>query len=476
MATILELYKNATKNVAENELYGKDSIRIESKGLLNPQRQTALLVSSPNAVADLIGGQAAGFLGGNANRPSDTIFPNDRPFSKPITVVGGTAVSDLRIKDTVEAGKQYFVKQNPSPASVYQRIKQGSSSPLNTATNIAAEALRNPLARVNSVRGLAKSLKSQPTSEDYYGPKFTIDQNGKKISETKKFSEYFPVYDFDNTTGDVYFSTIKKRENKNNWDTINNQILNSTKENSEKIKFTNSEITRVEIIKYGNESKKLILPGTITGLSEDFSPEWNNFRYIGSPFNVYRYAGVERSIKFNFKMYHTDSRNLMTMKRNLDELRTLVYPYEELSAIIYGEGTQTRTEALAFSPNLVYFSITGLYNNLFGFVDELSFTIDDNISWATEGMGVDGIKSSPYPTVFDVSIGFKVIPKININKKESKYTYTSSFNDYGDVYINTPISNMKPRKRGIVTVPEGTSETFAGDRSSTKDNLFAADR
>jgi hypothetical protein len=128
----------------------------------------------------------------------------------------------------------------------------------------------------------------------------------------------------------------------------------------------------------------------------------------------------------------------MTMKRNLDELRTLVYPYEELSTITYGEGTQTRTEALAFSPNLVYFSITGLYNNLFGFVDELSFTIDDNISWATEGMGVDGIKSSPYPTVFDVSIGFKVIPNIEI-KQDIKinqgypytYTYNYNFNDYG---------------------------------------------
>ena len=51
MATILDLFKSQKKDI-----YGKsNNIRIESRGLINPPRGAALLASSPNALADLIG-------------------------------------------------------------------------------------------------------------------------------------------------------------------------------------------------------------------------------------------------------------------------------------------------------------------------------------------------------------------------------------------------------------------------------------
>ena len=53
MATLLDLFKSQKK-----DLYGKsENIRIESRGLINPPRGAALLASSPNALADLIGNQ-----------------------------------------------------------------------------------------------------------------------------------------------------------------------------------------------------------------------------------------------------------------------------------------------------------------------------------------------------------------------------------------------------------------------------------
>ena len=56
---------------------------------------------------------------------------------------------------------------------------------------------------------------------------------------------------------------------------------------------------------YGKtDNNVIILPGTISGLDEAFTPEINSFKYVGSPFNLYRYSGVERTLKFNFKTYY----------------------------------------------------------------------------------------------------------------------------------------------------------------------------
>ena len=82
MATIKDLFNKQNK-----DLYGlSGKAIIESRGLINPPRGAALLTSSPNALADLIGNQIGGALKGSANRPSDTIFKNNTPFSKPISL------------------------------------------------------------------------------------------------------------------------------------------------------------------------------------------------------------------------------------------------------------------------------------------------------------------------------------------------------------------------------------------------------
>lgn len=438
MATILDLYKEATKGVVENELYQKDYVRIQTRGILNPQRQAALLASSPNAVADLIGGQVAGAFGGNANRPSDTIFKDTNPFRKPVTVLGGFALSDGKIKDAIEPNTPYYVKQSPSPASFIQKVNQGASNPIQTAANAAANALRNPLATKNAIKGLRDKLKNATQEEETYGPGLAYDRYGKLRKQEINFSKYNQYYGQENNpitnrTEYVVRGAVERNKNKSvSWDYVNDRILSnevipsdSSNPDADASKFFNTynpSVTTVQISQYGNAKSKVILPGTISGLSEDFSPEWNGFKYVGSPFNSYRYSGVERSIKFNLKLYWIDDTSRDALKDNLDYLRKLVYPYETLSQITYGSDTNTQTAPLAFSPNLIYFTITGLYNNLFGFLDELSFTIDDSTAWGnrpTRGSGDD--YSYGYPNVFDVSLGFKVIPNIEI--KDNKYVY-----------------------------------------------------
>jgi len=170
MATILDLFKSQ-----KSSIYGQlDNIRIESRGLINPPRGAALLASSPNALADLIGGQIGGALGGTANRPSDTVFRNDSFLAKPISLFK----TPQSLRNAIDADTSYYVKRSPSPESIFNKIKQGSSSPLGVAANIGF--------------GLLKGLKDRnPTRDNPYGAKYSTTFDGKTINETKTFSNFY---------------------------------------------------------------------------------------------------------------------------------------------------------------------------------------------------------------------------------------------------------------------------------------------
>ena len=107
---------------------------------------------------------------------------------------------------------------------------------------------------------------------------------------------------------------------------------------------------------------------TISGLSETFSPSWDSGKFVGSPFNYYTYNGIERSVSFNFKTY---SLNAMEHKKAWDKLNFLsglTYP-----ADYYGNS--------AIKSPLIMFTMGDMYNKKAGFIESLSYTIDDNTPW-----------------------------------------------------------------------------------------------
>ena len=166
MATIKDLFKQQNK-----DLYGlKGKLFIESRGLINAPRAAALLTSSPDALADLIGNQIGGALGGSANRPTDTIFKNKNPILNPPISLGKTRRG---LQDAVEANTNYFVKKSPAPASIFAKIQQGGSSIAGTAANLAMGAL-NTFGSKQGLKDLKKlrdSLKN-PENSELYGPKY----------------------------------------------------------------------------------------------------------------------------------------------------------------------------------------------------------------------------------------------------------------------------------------------------------------
>ena len=58
------------------------------------------------------------------------------------------------------------------------------------------------------------------------------------------------------------------------------------------------------------------------------------------------------------------------MISKINFLKSLAFPYEEISEMTYGGGKQT--SQYAFSPNLFYLSIGDMYKNVFGFVEPVS--------------------------------------------------------------------------------------------------------
>jgi hypothetical protein len=422
MATILDLFKSQ-----KNNIYGKlDNIRIESRGLINPPRGAALLASSPNALADLIGGQIGGALGGTANRPDDTIFTNDSFLAKPISLFK----TPETLRNAIEAGTPYYVKKSPSPESIFNKIKQGTSSPMGVAANIGF--------------GLLKGLKDRnPTRDNPYGAKYITTFDGKTINETKTFSDFYQEnVQSKNILGktETVGGQIKKRADNEflkgkSFDIINTKILESLTTNDnftdkafETFKEENTLNTPfVYIQTYGKIDSGILLPGTISGISEEVAPQISEFKYVGSPFSVYKYGGVARTLKFELKLYYYDIRTKITMQKNLDKLRKLVFPDEDISVNTYNNNAGV--SPMLYNPNLVYLTINGLYDSLFGIIDGLSISIEEGTSWGSEDIFNPNFTGKTkgaeiYPSVISVSMGMKIIENPDI--KDSKYIYNFS--------------------------------------------------
>jgi hypothetical protein len=422
MATIKDLFKQQNK-----DLYGlKGKLFIESRGLINAPRAAALLTSSPNALADLIGNQIGGALGGSANRPTDTIFKNNSAFLNPPISLGKTRVG---LQDAIDKGTKYLVKDTPAPASIFAKIKQGGSSPAGLATAAAVSAL-NTFGSKKALNKLRDKLKGKGDEQDEYGTKWKMKEDGKRITK----DEVLFSQNYTDASGKIIPRKNSQISNKKSQlDLINYNILSVLKSDNEysndnlvAFNKSNEQIQAPYVLlkRYNKPDDNILLPGTISGITDESTPEWSNFKFIGSPFQQYRYQGVERSISFSLKMYYTDNDTKLSMQKSLDKLRTLVYPEEDISVITYPDKSYS---PLGFNGNFIYLTVNGLYTDLFGLVDSLSIEIDDAGVWATTSDNfMDGSDVKPYPTVINVSLGFKIINNPKIENNKYVYNFTDS--------------------------------------------------
>jgi hypothetical protein len=164
------------------------------------------------------------------------------------------------------------------------------------------------------------------------------------------------------------------------------------------------------------QNKAVNFVSTITGLGESFSPGWSSNKFIGNPFNFYTYEGIERSVSFSFKVFSLNPSEHKIAWGKLNFLTSLVYPQAY-------EG-----EAGYITAPFLKLTIGDMYKRKEGFIESLSYGIDDSTPWNTEDAyeSVDGeINTKGYrlPRIINVETTFKFIETRN-NTEKGKYPFS----------------------------------------------------
>jgi hypothetical protein len=431
------------------ELYSTSLPIIESQGSIDPAR--TLVVNSTKYINNDKGGKSVvgklslgNLLGGSANRPSDTIFKTSpipgmvSIFEKPVSAAGQPINGDWSgLKYAVEAGVDYSVSHEPAGSNILTGIVKGTPDDIASKAIGAAIGGIKKVGRELVVKGLTSKRKK------------AVDAL-KKPEEVKELQytgiKAFPIFEDKLQASNFYKSSAdkfkhKKTENINKWDDVNDMLLrdfNSDNKAIEKLIELNEKtaLTYIKIKQEGYGQNYLLFPAAIGDIVEDITPEWGAHKYVGSPFNVYRYAGVERTLKISFKVYYFEKNGGKMMKLKLNRLRELAFPNRYINKIQIGKDGDY--EPIVFTPNLIQLSIGDLYSNLKGFVSNLSISVPQNVSWANSNPDFAKQKSFVYPTMVDVSFDMKITENHSINVDDETITYRFTDMDEFDIKKQEP--------------------------------------
>jgi len=148
-------------------------------------------------------------------------------------------------------------------------------------------------------------------------------------------------------------------------------------------------------------SSQIQFRGTITGLTDTFSPSWDSIKFGGRADQGYKYSTFERSVSFNFQVYATSRGDMAPMWKKLERLSTMTMPQYA--------GTE------GYNGTLVKFRVGDLYKSKLAFIDSLTYTVSDDAPW---DINLDG-NLQELPMGVDVAIGFKVL---DVNRPQYKQT------------------------------------------------------
>ena len=251
----------------------------------------------------------------------------------------------------------------------------------------------------------------------------TLNVNRDSEGNIIKFSSELPIRKAKLSK----FEKEKKEATIKNLDTITNTRYNPSsfgialnkktpyeiKEDDTSVDDLDSIVLKFESVK---QNKAVNFVSTITGLSESFSPGWNSNKFIGNPFNFYTYEGIERSVSFSFKIFSLNPSEHKIAWDKLNFLTSLVYPQAY-------EG-----EAGYITAPFLKLTIGDMYKRKEGFIESLSYGIDDSTPWNTEDEyesleGKIDTKGYRLPRIINVETTFKFIETRN-NTETGKYPFS----------------------------------------------------
>lgn len=455
---LLQFGKNLPK------VYGTDLIRIESRGSIDPARTMAVASARPAKAKGNGGGFGrflSNLLGQNgAYRPSDTIFPADG-VSPPVSKDGQPINQDWSgLKNAVESDTDYV-----DIARQALFFKQPGANPLtgllkgNNPKEMAQEAAGRALGEAQKLitKGITGALTHKRKNKRNEGNN-SLEEDIKKLTFDNKHTggDYFKTND---ASGEEILQSFKKAKIKS-WDSLNHRALSSItkidREIQDLVEKNTQNIFQYFLIKT-SRNNNLLFPAAIESISETANPEWTDFRYVGSPFKVYRYVGVEREISIDFKVYYLGdnidtlgngvmfSEQSWIMKQKLNELRKLVFPDENVVTV---DLKNANYSPLVFRPTIVNFSLGHYYQNIKAIVTSLDISVPKEVSWAHSNPKYDGTIQKPivYPTCVEVSIKFKPLENATIRTVGDGKKLTYKLDDMSEKNGDENIPSTDPVK------------------------------
>jgi hypothetical protein len=388
-APLLNLYKDvvgAELKMTNQEVLNNNRLLI----LANLKLQTKTSANTANSNSYLSAINTINKLGISLNR--DLIY---QYLGGPGSTYGVGSTIVRRSDDTTQAAEYKFISglKISDTVMTYDRIMAQQKRSLPNVAGIidSYEDYRDQTPSPNKMPGGENWSDVETTQNIIVGfgidgvpitePASVFIQNSKNRIDYKFYKDKSRI-DRMNALGPI---NIDSDSNPFNQPKINNQILQEVEDTKDIIKFA------FECVQ--NDSTKastiLFFRAYLSSITDNNSATWNPFKYMGRGENFYTYQGFDRTIGFSFKIGIGSREELDSTYEKLNYLISQVYPD-------YSQFTQFMT-----SP-IIRLTIGDYIYRLFGFLESVNVTIDQNSSWEID----DG---SQLPHFLDVSVSFKPI-------------------------------------------------------------------
>jgi len=112
----------------------------------------------------------------------------------------------------------------------------------------------------------------------------------------------------------------------------------------------------------------IVFRAILSGISDSFTPDYAEEKYVGRPDKVYVYTGTTRTISFTFDVYPKSAEELPILWEKLNYLAGLTYPDMRSGFMV-----------APFSK----LTIGEMYTEMPGYISALTYTVQDNGTWET---------------------------------------------------------------------------------------------
>ena len=117
----------------------------------------------------------------------------------------------------------------------------------------------------------------------------------------------------------------------------------------------------------------IVFRALLSGITDQFTPEYSEERYVGRPDNVYVYQGTNREISFTFDVYPKSDKELVRLWEKLNYLAGLTYP----------EWATHKGGGQGMIAPVCKLTIGDMYKDTSGYISGLTYTMMDEGTWET---------------------------------------------------------------------------------------------